>query len=401
MKIHPAKANIKVQGPLMENSQVLQDIFSAGVLEPVDWSTTANPQGRRLTCPVRNQQQCGNCWALSSTDALTDRYIVQSAIAGKKVGSQSLKLQPAITTQCTTQTVDQGCNGGAPYYAGQYFEQVGCPNISGNEPTWSAICSDGCSDIRQKCADLNSTFSGNTRWKAKSGSTVATLSAGNPDRKSVDTGTTILNIKRALMNGPVVGQMFCPNDFMYDGDTCQVWSKTGGVYINGSYNDELDRQYSDQNPTVHGPAWADIQMEGGSPSAHAVEIVGWGNEGNHGPYWIVKNTWGDSWNGDGFFKYGMYPNNKYLGLDVPVANAIQASTGKVLVAEGTDIGDFYGSCVSFDPDGLLENDGNFETYGDDSVAPRNAPMSRRKKILLLLLAMFIVLGLLYYFRKKL
>jgi hypothetical protein len=401
----PNKANINIQGPLIASSQVLKDFFSAGLtandLKPVDWSTNANPVGRRLTSPVRNQEQCGNCWAMSSTAVLTDRYIVQSALAGKKVGSGSLKLQPAITTQCTIEFADKGCNGGAPYYAGKYFEITGIPSIVENEPRWSDICADGCSNIKS-CADLIPEFKTSMLWNAKENSTVATLAAANEDKNgqpdgTVDTATTILNIKKALINGPVIGQMYCPNDFMYDNLTCNVWTKTGGVYINGSYNNELDSMYSGQNPTVSGKAWSDIQMEGANPSAHAVEVVGWGNDGDHGPYWIVKNTWGESWNGDGFFKYGMYPNNKYLGLDIPVTDAIQASTGKSLanVSQGSkDVSDFYGSCVSFEPKGQLGDDGNYLSY-NDHVSPRRAPISKKKKILLFIIMGCIIIAGLY------
>ena len=38
---------------------------------------------------------------------------------------------------------------------------------------------------------------------------------------------------------------------------------------------------------------------------HAIEIVGWGEEkigGGYVKYWIVKNSWGDKWGDEGFFK---------------------------------------------------------------------------------------------------
>jgi hypothetical protein len=419
---HPSKANIQFpKDKLIESSDALIALFSAGLteadLKPVDWSTNDNPVGRRLTTPVRNQQQCGNCWAMSSTDALTDKFIVQAALAGKKVGSGSLKLQPAMTTQCVPEIVDKGCGGGAAYFAGKYFETMGCPEITGKEPTWTAICPDGCTDI-PTCANIQPQFGNSKIWKAKPNSTVYTLAAGNPDG-SVDIPTTILNIKKALINGPVVGQLFCTNDFMYDNLTCEVWRKTGGIFINGSYNKELDDKYPDKKL---GAQWADIQMEDGIPSSHAVEVVGWGKDTTWGDYWIVKNTWGDKWNGDGFFKYGMYggggsmkfsqttngvPNNKYTALDIPVTDAIQASTGKILKSEGqaqgSDVGNLFGSCLSFEIEGELLDDESYLSY-KDNIQGRITTSTKKHKntfkiILKIAIIIFVLIFLYFLFRK--
>ena len=40
---------------------------------------------------------------------------------------------------------------------------------------------------------------------------------------------------------------------------------------------------------------------------HSVTIVGWGHDENI-DYWIVKNSWGDKWGDDGYFKVQMKNN---------------------------------------------------------------------------------------------
>jgi hypothetical protein len=360
-----ANIGMNSQKLVISTGEALPDVESSE-LKPIDWSTSKNTIGRSLTTPVVNHGQCGNCWAMTTTSVLADRLIVQSALSGKKVGSGTINLQPALTTQCVEQTLDRGCNGGSVYYAGKYFETTGASQITGAQPTWSSLCDSQCTDL-PKCKELRQKFASSSVYKAKDGTTTS-LSASNIDG-SVDVDTTITNIKKALLGGPVIGQMFCANDLIHDFYTSEIWTDktygTNGIYINGKYNTGLDVKYPNSKM---GDKWADIQVDSvGNPSAHAVEVVGWDVDGKYGPYWIIKNNWGSRWNGNGYFNYAMYPKNKLIALDIPVPNAVSASTGKVIKNFRPDIAknvtDLFGGCLYFEPDGILDtNDPDYLTY---------------------------------------
>jgi hypothetical protein len=379
------------------------------VLNPIDWSSSKNPKNTALTIPVSDQKQCGNCWAMSSTNVLTQRTIIQSILAGNQIGNNALLLQPAVTTQCTPDyrtnlPNNKGCDGGSVYYAGKYLENSGGTPLKDNEQSWDSICEQECPPKTfPSCSTLQSRFS-STPVKAKSGSTSILTAAKDDASGDVDIPKTIINIKRALLGGPVLGQFFCSYDFLYGNST--LWASTNGIYINGMYNtldssnlNVFDRYYKSHSfgrsikPSGYG--WADIDYSHNSPSAHAVEIVGWDRDSTFGDYWIIKNSWGPNWNGNGYFKYGMYgggqtlnflaktnfpnnisvPNNSYIALDVPVSSVIKSSTNTNLQIirqqGGRNVNDLFGGAIYFEPKTLISSTPNYIEPPPD--VPPSAP----------------------------
>jgi cathepsin H len=76
-----------------------------------DWTGTA-------TTPVKNQGQCGSCWAFSATEQIESDYILQH---GKKV-----VLAPQELVDCKgDKSQRNGCKGGEPYAAYKVIEQLG------------------------------------------------------------------------------------------------------------------------------------------------------------------------------------------------------------------------------------------------------------------------------------
>lgn len=386
LNIPPSKADIRVVGPLLNksilNTKFLKTGFTSENLKPIDWRNKVS------LSPIMNQQQCGDCWAMSTTSALADRFIIKKYI-------ENLILEPAITAQCTPLTLENGCSGGSPYDAGLYFETNGIPSIDKKNrekcPSWDAvydekITNDMGSVELISCEKLLTECENATIYKAVPGST---------QNLTVQNGTltdTINSIKLALTDGPVVASFFVAADF--NGPTLGYkWEATNGIYINGSYNNDLNKIASAEQKNALQinsiSDWSAIIVENSQPAGHAVSIVGWGT-GNAGSsygqvdYWIVRNSWGSDWNENGFFRIAMNTDgstNAQLGFDNPTFYQNKQ----------------FGGCISFEPD-LSTGDPFGHKYSSSSSSS-----SSSHTILIIIIVgvvLILVLGLILYFLYK-
>src|SRR5690349_22995688 len=204
--IPPNRASLMVKGSLLNQSELGQNLKKLGLtaedLKPIDW--------RSKIMGPRNQQKCGDCWAMSSIASLTDRFTIQKNL-------KNLRLQPALLAQCvgaypelhSITPMNQGCSGGLPFDAGKYFEVVGARVVKDSCPLWDKICP-SCSDLPQ-CDDLKKECNEPPLYKAKTNSTksLPVVQSGN----KIDVQGTITNMKKELLNGPFPTCYFVPIDF--------------------------------------------------------------------------------------------------------------------------------------------------------------------------------------------
>jgi len=266
---------------------VLQDKFGKSSLPPraytqeeiknvpqeFDWRTDA----RGKDCPslreIRDQANCGSCWAFGSVEAMTDRR----CIASKGEKKEHLSAQD-VTSCCGLLHGDMGCNGGIPssvygYYAsngivtgGNYNDTSMCysyqlapcahhVNSTKFPPCPQEVPTPKCA---KSCVDDHASWSSSKRF-GTAGYSVCKQSGGN--------GTCAQQMAAEIFaNGPITGMFFVHQDFL---------AYKSGVYAH----------------TKNSP------MLGG----HAIKIMGFGTE-NGTPYWLVANSWNNLWGDHGYFK---------------------------------------------------------------------------------------------------
>jgi len=345
--MHPNNAKPQVIGPLNNLSHVTQGLDKLGFTSAQELPKKFDWRDKYTLLPPTNQMSCGDCWAHSSTNALTDKFIIFKDLKG-------LELNQLLTTVCTFKNwqgnpSNDECGGGFPYVAGKFFEEDGATNSTSSDcpPSWEDYCAkNNCSNEPVQLPDCSTWSNCILNYKAKKGSTVY-LSVQKQDG-TIDADATVTNIKQALLNtGPVVGTFQVRADFQMGnvdltkyGGWNYKWNATNGIYVNGKYNTDLNNAWKSASSQVKGfvtqslntddptDKWGDIVL-----GYHAVEVVGWDETGST-PYWIIKNSWGTSWNEAGYWRHAMYPNNMYCGLDVP-----DTSTASVV-----------GGCTNFEAD---------------------------------------------------
>merc|ERR1712178_298967 len=81
----------------------------------IDWRFT------KAVTPVKNQGQCGSCWAFSATEAIESQMILSTG------GKYAVELSPQQITSCTPATGQygsEGCNGGFTEGAYEYVKST-------------------------------------------------------------------------------------------------------------------------------------------------------------------------------------------------------------------------------------------------------------------------------------
>jgi len=209
---------------------------------------------------IRNQGQCGSCWAFGAAESFGDRYCITTG--------NSITFSPQFIVDCYVD--NDGCGGGYPDLAWMDLIDKG-------------VVSDECRQYygkNLKCTDVCDDQSAMKKYYAKS--------AYSP-YVDFDINETVRLIQEEIMkNGPVEAAFFVFADF--DG-------YSGGVY---------------QRTTT--------SMEGG----HAVKIIGWGTDKDTKlPYWLIANSWGEDWGENGYFRIRRGTNECGIETEV-VAGLVKA-----------------------------------------------------------------------------
>ncbi|KAI1712879.1 papain family cysteine protease domain-containing protein [Ditylenchus destructor] len=217
----------------------------------------------RFMTPVRNQGQCGSCWAFSSTAALEAHYNI--ALNNDDGTLAVFAPQQLVDCLAPTSAGSYGCNGNYIDSALLYAKEN---NGIAKESSYPYTAMDGY------CQSVSSSSWHRARITSYHNHYAADLDDNMDENTLKDTLAEV---------GPIVVVIDAnaPKFALYD----------GGVY----YDPECT-----ENPV------------------HAMLLVGYGTDPNYGDYWLIKNSWDTTWGENGYMRLARNKGN-HCGITVETA----------------------------------------------------------------------------------
>jgi len=240
-----------------------------------DWRNARG--GQNFIDPVMDQADCGSCYMVSTLRMLSARHKI------KQNDSKAEPFSIAFPLHCNEYT--QGCKGGYPFLASKWSEDVGLVPESCAPYTTKGNCNLQCDPKKLE-----------KRWRATNYHYVGGF-YGNSSAGPM--------MEELYNNGPLVVSFEPSDDFMF---------YAGGVFSRPSFG-------------VFAPL--DAHQAEWEQTDHAVLLVGWGEEMGQ-KYWIVQNSWGNSWGEGGYFKIARGINDSAIESIVVGADVVEEDRDGVL-----------------------------------------------------------------------
>jgi hypothetical protein len=357
---------------------------------------------KTLIHPVFDQLLCGSCWAVAVATTMSDCLVVCAVV----------NFTPYISPTYFLSAYPQNqCQGGNPAELVRVVENSGAVDMSCIDYSWCSndpFCTTRSSQSHFNENNLSSKIPDPGCYYEKN-KYVYHIDKGSSEvvyaSRQIPVNTLRSMVKMHIYNyGPVLSGFLILTNFT-DGSFCDI---NGGVYFEradyASFSATGTLTFSSK--TLH---------ESNNIGGHAVSVVGWGvakniffNNGKRGdvPYWHCRNSWGNHWGDNGYFKMAMYPFNKKVQFEKIILANIKNETyrfGGIVMFKATnkpkvrklpEISDHYKSSIKTN---RSEEFYTFDVIADGSDKDTTPPLigftpavDKRRIVFLALFGLFLL-----------
>mmetsp|Transcript_18793 Transcript_18793/g.52028 ORF Transcript_18793/g.52028 Transcript_18793/m.52028 type:complete len:546 (-) Transcript_18793:172-1809(-) len=245
--------------------------------EAVEKTMPKSHDWKNFVAPVMDQSDCGSCYMVSTIRMLTARH---------RISTNNTKAEPwSISFPLHCSEYNQGCKGGYGFLASKWSEDIGLLPDSCAPYDTQGSCSVKCDISKLK-----------KRWRAANHRYIGGFYGGSGAGDMM---------KEVFQHGPIVVSFEPSDEFMF---------YSGGVFT--SSKDSPAAPLS-----AHDKEWQQVD--------HAVLCTGWGSEFGD-KYWLVQNSWGESWGENGYFRIHRGSNEAGVESIAVAADVVEETRPEVL-----------------------------------------------------------------------
>merc|ERR1719359_615407 len=259
------------------------------------------PQCSKIIGDIRDQSNCGCCWAFGGAEAASDRLCIAT--------NASIMLPLSAQDVCFNSNYD-GCDGGQINTPWSYIKSTGA--VTGGQYQGSGAFGKGlCSSFSLPHCHHHGPTHGDPYPAEGAPGCPSESSPRGPSKCDSDAKSPHSD--------------FSSDKYTYSGNTISASGEAGiqQAIMSGGPVETAFTVYSDFENYAGGIYH---HVSGGMAGGHAVKMVGWGVE-NGQKYWKVANSWNPYWGEKGYFRIRR-GNNEGGIEDGVVASSPSSKWGK-------------------------------------------------------------------------